>query len=215
MGLRFRALLPRKLAVQKLAALLVELEETWLRNGMPDTHWLAAGLPAGEVEAALDAIGLAAPVEIIEWFGWHNGASGSSNLRQLRPGLGTGGIEPLSLTRALDERALMMELAASLAEDPMAIPEDLPLWHSEWLPVGAWAHGALLTVELGARETVPVRVVDWEDGEFKTVRAESLARVVELWIEWLDAYCEWDSVLHTWRLDFAALPLDVRLRGLI
>jgi hypothetical protein len=65
----------------------------------------------------------------------------------------------------------------------MAIPEDLPLWESSWLPVGRAAGGGLLSPELGGQETVRVRVVDWWDEQFKTVRAESLADVAELWIE--------------------------------
>jgi hypothetical protein len=60
-----------------------------------------------------------------------------------------------------------------------------------------------------------MRVVDFWDEEFKAVRAESLATVVELWIKWLDAYCKWDPALRTWSYDFAAMPLAVKLSRLV
>jgi hypothetical protein len=199
----------------KLTAALEGLEQAWLRNGMPHTNWLAAGLEATEVEAALAPVGLTPPAEILEWFGWHNGTIWSPTEGDVVPGLGMGRFAPLSLIQALEERSMMMEVAASLEDDPMAIPEDLPLWEVAWLPVGHDAGGSVLTAELGAEDTVPVRDVSWDDGEFKTVRAESLAAVVELWIEWLDAYCEWDPALRFWSFDFAALPRDVKLSGLV
>jgi hypothetical protein len=198
--------------VTKLAAALVDLERAWLRNGMPHTEWLTRGLEASEVKAALATVDLTPPAEVVEWFAWHNGTSWSLLTEgDVYPALGLGGFVPLSVADALDERAMMAELAAELAEDPMAIPEDLPLWEPSWLPVGRASGGGLLTPELGAEETVRVRVVDYWDERFKAVRAESLAEVVELWIEWLDTYCEWDPALRTWSYDFEAVPRDLRV----
>lgn len=112
----------------KLSTALVELEATWLRNGMPHTHCLAPGVEAAEVEAALASAGLTPPAEILEWFGWHDGTIWSPTEGDVLPALGLGAFQPLSLTQALDERSRMRELAATLADDPMAIEEDLPLW---------------------------------------------------------------------------------------
>jgi cell wall assembly regulator SMI1 len=198
--------------VTRLTAALEGLERAWLRNGMPHTHWLMPGLEASDVQAALAAVDLAPPADVIEWFGWHNGTVWSLVTEgDVYPALGLGSFVPLSLAEALDERSRMAELAASLAEDPMAIPEDLPLWEPSWLPIGRSSGGALLTPELGTEKTVRVRVVDYWDQEFKKVRAESLAEVVEHWVEWLDGFCEWDPAVRTWSYDFAALPVELRL----
>jgi hypothetical protein len=63
------------------------LEATWASQ--PD-HRLAGvvlpGAPPDVVAAAFASLGLVAPAEAIEWFGWHNGASVDADaLRQ--PGI--------------------------------------------------------------------------------------------------------------------------------
>ena len=129
----------------RLTAALEHLEQAWLRNGMPHTDWLAPGRPAFAVEAVLDSVGLAAPVEIIEWFGWHNGAAVSLQEGDVYPTLGLGGFQPLGVVQALNERIEMIETASSLEQDPNAIREDFPLWERAWLPVGRSSGGGLLT----------------------------------------------------------------------
>jgi len=193
---------------------LVKLEQTWLRLGMPQTEWLASGLPHDETRRLLASEALAAPSEVLEWFAWHDGVR--EKPLDLHPFLGPSGFEPLSLARAMDERRAMLEIAEYL-ESTGQVEEEGPQWRLSWLPIGRDIGGRLLAADLTDADPVkvPVRAVDTEDTDFRRVRANSLQEVVEFWLGVLETYCRWSSAKRDWDYDFATLPLEIRLRDLL
>lgn len=183
---------------------------------MPDTGWLASGLDPAATEQSLHGQGFAAPGEALEWFAWHNGTT--ANSQRVRAVLGPSDFQPLSLTESFAERERIAAVARqSEAEGAVLDKDEGRLWEDGWLPIGRDVGGALLTVDLaGAKgERLPVRRVDFWDTDMKKVRAESVAEVVDFWIDVLVSYCVWSPTLRNWECDFAALPVSARSRNLL
>jgi cell wall assembly regulator SMI1 len=213
-GLEIRGAVAEELTVTRLTATLVDLERAWLRGGMPHTDWLAPGLDPVEIELLLKSNAFDAPEEAVEWFAWHNGTT--ANTEQVRPLLGPSSLEPLSLEACFVERSRIAEVARQSEAEGAVLDEDEgSLWEDGWLPLARDVGGGLLTVDLADAKggQVPVRRVDFWDVDMKKVQAQSLAEVVEFWIELLGSYCVWSRAKRGWDLDFVALPVDVRRRG--
>ena len=196
---------------------LNELEDAWLRKGMPHTRWLNPGLPAADSERSLHEAGLSAPTDILTWFSWHDGAredivDGVDARRAFfRP--------VLTLKEALFARQDSLEWAES--EIAVGFPgEDVandwgPLWADNWLPLLDSRPG-MVFAEL-CEDTATVRVASAEPGSPASdqVWLESLGAVVETWIRVVEDYCEWDPVGGMWRYDYGSLPTDRRFRSFV
>jgi hypothetical protein len=59
-----------------LSGLLAALEDRLRRFGAPIVEALRPGAPAERVRAELAADGLAAPADLVAWWGWHDGVEG-------------------------------------------------------------------------------------------------------------------------------------------
>jgi cell wall assembly regulator SMI1 len=215
-GLQIRCAGVEELTVSRLTAALVDLERAWLRGGMPHTDWLAPGLDPVEIEQLLRNNGFDAPEEAVDWFAWHNGTT--ADTEQVRPLLGPSSLEPLSLEACFAERSRIAEVARQSEAEGAVLDEDEgSLWEDGWLPLARDVGGTLLTVDLAAARggRVPVRRVDFWDVDMKKVQAQSMAEVVEFWIDLLGSYSIWSPALRGWELDFPALPVDVRRRGIL
>ncbi len=164
-----------------LSDLLLELDRAWERLGVPDlSTGLAPGLTSDEVIQALSDAGLPAPVEIVEWFTWHNGRLDSAQGLLARPAGG----HLLSLSQAID---LAPVLRTSTEVDM-----------HRWLPLDS-QH--LLVADLGVHPVkVELHYVMWGDDpqESAIVRSPSLATTVSTWLDILahwpldpDGFLDW------------------------
>lgn len=210
--------------MSELATLLSELESRWKQKGSDDYTTMAPGLDRAEVVRTLEAHGLRAPGELVDWFSWHNGVDrekAGSRWVLLAPTA----FQQFSLIECLEERESWLQLApraaAGIAEQygETAVPEMLEpsfWWEPTWLPIARPAGGDQLVVDLASTsDSVPVLDVEWSDiDEFRRPRAESLTAFVRLLLAVPDAYWQWLPAEQRWVRDFAEFPMELRRTGL-
>lgn len=194
-----------------LPPLLRELEGHWRRLGFPVDDYLLPGLDPAEARAVLREVTEEPNEEVVEWFSWHNGCRYGSRITfRMAPY----GDVLLPLTEALTDRVSRLEGAQSAAEDEL-FPADY-YWDDAWLPVTEQSGQRQLTVDCAARDGAVVRNVEWSNIDFRTVVAASLSDAVAYWDGLLDAgYYQWSPSERQWECDFASLPLEVRISGLV
>jgi cell wall assembly regulator SMI1 len=208
--------------VSELASLLVELESRWKEKGSDDYTLMLPGLDRAEVARTLEANGLRAPGEVVDWFAWHNGidkARAGSRGVEVAPS----GFRQLSLRESLEERETSLRLAAKTAVDVGPVhDEDRELaapnswWEPTWLPIGVSSAPVVLAIDLaGTSDTVPVLSVEWADiFEFRKPRVDSLAAFVRLLLDLPDAAWMWLPDEQRWGRDEAQFPLEAALTEL-
>ena len=168
----------------EVAARLDELIRELGTLGSPISRYLRSGRPEGDVRAALEAFGLSPPVELVDWFGWHDGIDYQAAAR------GEGAAVPIevffSLTLlGLEEAAgLCRERRAGVRElfgvDPPG-PEADPFWRDPWFPVIAGGDSLFAAAcdAAATRESAPVWRVFSHPGPFETGQVgDSLADLV-------------------------------------
>jgi hypothetical protein len=209
--------------VSELASLLVELESRWKQKGSDDHTSMAPGLNRSEVVSSLEAHGLRAPAELVEWFSWRNGVIGEragSRWVLLAPTA----FQQVSLQQSLDEReSWIQDAARTAAEMDREYGAEFPewsdpsfWWESTWLPIARPAGASVLAVDLaGISDSVPVLVVEWSEiDDFRETRAESLTALVQLLLDVPDVYWQWLPAEQRWEFDFAELPMEFRGKSL-
>lgn len=156
----------------ELVELLAELEAQWRRHDLLIVQHLRPGLSPEYVRDRLDATGLAAPAELVEWFTWHDGAPSS------------GWMTPFYHIESFDK---CLEYYTNHTEayhwHPSLSPEDPPF---RMFPIATSLSGSYLVVDTGEEGTGKVSVgsrsreledvpVDW--------RLPSLADLVRVWVD--------------------------------
>lgn len=189
-----------------LPALLQELETAWARLGLPESLRLAPGLAKADVVAALKDAGLPVNDEIVEWFHWHNGkAVGNSVV------LAPSGFDALSLQEALNHwqnSLTLVEAAPWSGESPSY------WWGDCWLPIGLNTGAVFLAADLADGNAV--RSVVWDGDDFRTVLAESLSQMVQIWLDALaTGIWSWGDEPQEWVYDWNSLSLEQRQNGLL
>ncbi|MFN8185502.1 MAG: hypothetical protein U0R69_00335 [Gaiellales bacterium] len=197
----------------KLTGLLAELEGTWARKGFDRFDRLRPGLAEDVVRRSLT--GLPVPTEIVEWFGWHDGQVGRAEGVTLAPSAFT----PLGLESA--EYASLMQQAIARGADPNLVGEQKELldpgyyWEESWLPLGEINGETWLVADLGRDSaTAAVRVVNWTDEDFRSIRADSLATMVRLWLDAPDEHWAWSSPAGQWKTRPEILSSEALRSGL-
>ena len=113
------------------------------RLGSPIGRFLRPGQSATAVESATQSLGLAAPDELVEWFGRHDGpdddalqvADAGASPLELFPG-----IRPLTLAQAVSHCADMRRSAEDLGDEAALF------WRSSWFPI-LYGPGSTFAVE--------------------------------------------------------------------
>ncbi len=189
-----------------LGDLLLEWEGEWRSLGAPVQELVFPGLARQAVGRQLrDAFGKA-PVELVEWFSWHNGSPINRPMDELR-------------SAAPSSRTLMpLQDCLAHRREFLAVPRqtsdgwDLPRWDPRWLT---------LSHDTGGEGSLAFHVDDltlidvyWWDAEFTRIAADSMAEAVRIWVETLRAgYYAWEG--GNWVYDVNRLPRDLMARSII
>jgi hypothetical protein len=150
--------------MNEFAESLVELEHTLRRARAAVAGHFRPGLEGSATRSRLDQVGLVPSDEVVEWFGWHNGAgdpNASLGNCELAPGVYIFDLETLC-QEYLDTR-----------RDFDAVTQDLPerwsdssdLWSPSWFPLARLDAG-YVAVDLagGSMSTSPVHA-GWFDAD--------------------------------------------------
>lgn len=175
-----------------LTLLLGRLEAAWAV--FPDhrlTHTALPGVARSQVFAAFDSIGLVPPTEVVDWFGWHNGASVGLTAHRL-PGIGDWAL--LSLEEAVAQARMLRRV------DKDVWAPGFRYWLESWFPLMHDGGGNYLFLDVARSDgLVPVLNKLRDDGtEGAQELSVSLRDFVHYWLlqiesgEWvfrqLDSY---------------------------
>jgi hypothetical protein len=183
-----------------LRNLLEEYEGLLRASGSPEPDTMVPGLEPGRIRDVLNAAGLAAPDEIVDWFSWCNGEA-----RLEQDGFGSFTLAPTSLAPVSLEASLQhyrreeLEEAHSNAGDWDDPPQNDPeyWWPSSWVVI-ARMNQHLLVADTNSPDGTrcPVSEVTWQEAvPFGT----SIEAVVAYWIASLRAgSATWDDQAGRW-----------------
>jgi hypothetical protein len=182
-----------------LPSLLQHLEEQWRRLGVDVEGVLKPGLSARDVAEQLTALVGTAHDDVLDWFNWHDGS-----WPETRWVAAPTGSRILPLEHCLRLRGEMLTINSK-----PGVEEELPRWHSHWLPLTD--DPAAYTVDMTTGQFL---LVDWWDAEFVSTPADDLAGAVSVWAQALrDGHYRWSN--DQWAHDYATLPLWLRTSGLV
>jgi hypothetical protein len=146
--------------------LLQRLEAAWRAQGALIADALAPGLTDAEIDH-LTAAGLQLPAEARLWWGWHNGATGTT-----------------SQSDDIGHDVIIYSLGQALEEFRNDLGGGGELAPASWLPL-AQVTGGLLCIDCTPAEIAPVHRVDWQTGF--TPGTDSMGELVERWLEMYEA----------------------------
>lgn len=191
-----------------LPPLLTTLDAALDATGAPFLELANTGITEMQIAATLEAAGLGpAPIELYEWFQWHNGSRevpGRWGAEMVGPGFWT----LFSLEDSLADRARWMETWPPGSEMP---------WDPSWLPIAGGGQQNRLAILLRTSTTDHAHVGFWAMGNGQDVDAmqtaeRSLADVVTTWLRALrERYVWWDETHQAWDMDGTATRPEFRL----
>jgi cell wall assembly regulator SMI1 len=202
-----------------LPELLRALEAEWQRLDAGIANRLRPGIDSDEIDRLTEPYGLRVPDELRTWWGWHDGASYAEPWHLGETTIGPGSWEFQSLAMMLDHYRFMRHHSAVSPHPDDADPYLREMyWHDSWLPITVASNGTMFVdvADAAQRSETPV-YCDWlhVDNYLEPV-ASSFTDVVALWVALLrDDYYSWDRETRTWGVRFDAIPVDIRITGLV
>jgi cell wall assembly regulator SMI1 len=186
-----------------LAALLSRLEVQWREHGASIANALADGVSPHEAQSAVEPLGITLPDEVLIWLSWHNGLRPDANLYWPASLVGPNGLALLSLEQAIDEYRSRLRQGTELAY--IARPGEV-MWAPEWFPLCS-ADASILAADTSVAPTAPtpLRMVDWEYGDWMEPVTDSLTSLVQLWVTALEERLWWfvpDLTGGAWDSDY-------------
>jgi len=185
--------------------LLEELEARLRAFGAPIAGAFRPGTAPGRVRAALEAEGVPAHEDLIQWWSWHDGAEIDAPSIDDGPGIFFRAentlLEPwhvLSLEEALRNRRWLRE-----------VDDRLP---ADWIPVALVDGHPVLLADAGAAGPAPLHILDEGQLGQPPVQFASLREFVELVLRAFDAGAVRPSPMdaHAPAADAARLEGDLR-----
>lgn len=159
---------------------LAELEEALRRSGAPIVDYLDEGVPHSEVTAQLEALSLAAPPSVVEWYGWHNGVTRDAVGRPNDSWSVAPAAFFLSLPEAIAQYREVSTYFAQLRED--GLHQSPAIWRPSLFPLLRTLGGHLVSVEC-LRGTDSVWFVTFDDDALFVCShlSEYVERLIDLW----------------------------------
>lgn len=188
-----------------LADLLRELEERIRSRGVPIDLSMREGLPPEQVRRMLQPVGLAAPEEVVAWFGWRNGIRSP-----LRVG-GTAGVLPF---------AGPIDLKGAIEKYEYFKASGVEVWSyaERWLPLEADPHAISILCAADGSSAALVRKANEDfplSGDHYGYQVVSLSTVVAWWIEAIDAgITVWNPERLSWQSQTNRLDSVQRASGM-
>jgi hypothetical protein len=193
-----------------LANLLEAYEIELIAAGAPLRDWLQPGLDRVETVRKLNDAGLAAPQELVIWYGWHNGAVESPTqplARRALPRFTFGSIE-----RVVARYRQGVDFINSPAFESMSLDRESYEWGAGegWLRIVDDNYGCAVDCT-GPAGQAPRLHYATEDfgmpGSESLYQAVSLCTLVTWWIDGLrnGAY-QWNAENQWWDEDTSLLP---------
>ena len=160
--------------------------------GSPIGDFLRPGLPAAVVVSSLDALGLPAPAEVVELYGWADGTDeaawqATQGATPFLRFVGDAWFPPLD--DAVRWCHAVRETAESLAWDSDGAVTADHFWHPTWFPVLRRNRGEFAVACLPAGPAT-VHVVDWEEPNPEPAFPDLTAFFHSMAVELRDRY-EW------------------------
>jgi hypothetical protein len=188
---------------------LVHLERLLVERGAPVVQRLQP--PASEEAlAAVEAyLGRPLPLELREWWGWHDGIDGKGD-EMVQASIGPI-FFALSTTDAVKNSR---ELRAGVEEDAPEDPDSL--WASSWIAIGSQGRVAC-ECSIPANVPVPVLDVDYHKAAYPgAVVCHSLGKMVRWWIEALESGAwRYDREHNRWERIYELIPPERDQAGLV
>lgn len=188
-----------------LSSQLQRLEEQLLRQGARTLEFASPGLSEDEIATTLTSIGLAAPAEVLTWWGWRNGSVRDGSGLQRASASITMFLQP-TLAESIAYRAMRRAEAVQQGTPP----EQLDIaWHHSWLLLAGRREPLAVLVEPEA-SACPVIT---SDPYGNVDSATSIAEAVSVWVRALEErWWYWDKDENWWRPQFEKIPQEVSLR---
>jgi cell wall assembly regulator SMI1 len=149
---------------EELADALSRLESNLVRSRAAIVPLLHPGIDEAEVTSLLAGVGLSPSVELVTWFGWHDGAV-ASGVPSVAIELVPGG-EFYNLRYLCGEYFTTRSVASEVAASPEVPFDAEQIWPTHWFPLLRLFGKGFLAVDLAGNDgsTSPVHIV-WHDSD--------------------------------------------------
>jgi cell wall assembly regulator SMI1 len=189
---------------------LEHLERLLVEQRAPVVQRFQPPASAEAFEAAEAYLGLTLPIELRQWWEWHDGTDVKADERSLLASIGPF-FAFLGTGEAIECSREMRQIAVDIDPDnPDAS------WRPTWLAIGKYGRVAS---EIGMEPDAPVPIldVDYHKAAYPgAVIAQSLGEMVGWWIEALESGAwRYDDEQGRWKRDPELVPLERDLTGLV
>jgi hypothetical protein len=190
---------------------LEQLKEKWRQQGAPIPDHLRPGLSDDEMDSLTAPIELTLPTEARTWWGWHDGV----DIHEGYPAAQLGPRHDFyTLEHAVGQYRFVREMWHDIDPDKIDY-----WWRPTWFPI-TFGNGYIrFDCDVPSRAPAPIYWTHSHDHDHHGLthpRVPSFGVMVD-W--WLDAFeCEawrYDADAGRWRYDYALLPPERELTGLV
>jgi hypothetical protein len=189
---------------------LAHLEELLKECEAPVVPRLQPPASPKALAAVEEHLGLPLPLEVRQWWGWHDGTDIKPHERAVRGLIGP------SFLFLRTERAIRVARECRADAEDIAPEDPDSLWKKTWIAIGSQGRVAC-ECNIAVDAPVPVLDVDYHKAAYPgAVVCHSLGRMVRWWIEALEsgAWC-YDGERNRWERKYELIAPERDQAGLV